>query len=116
MTCTMRACALTLLAMARDAWAFVAAVQLRGSRPAGATCASVWLPVYTSAPRCAFTRVAGCGGDVHARGHDASDYRVAREVGRQAKARFKGSITHLEKPKVCILNYPTMGESDGASL
>lgn len=48
MTCTMRACALTLLAMARDAWAFVAAVQLRGSRPAGATCASAWFLVHAS--------------------------------------------------------------------
>lgn len=89
---------------------------LRGGRPAGATCASAWLPVYTSAPRCAFTRVAGWGGDVHARGLDASEYRVAREVGQHAKARFKGSISHLEKSKARILNYPTMGESDGASL
>ena len=96
MTCTMRACALTLLAMARDAWAFVAAVQLRGCRPAGASCASVWLPVYTSAPRCAFTRVAGCGGDVHARGHDASDYRVAREVGQHAKADLKARFRTLK--------------------
>ena len=90
--------------------------QLRGSRPAGATCASAWLPVYTSAPRCAFTRVAECGGDVHARGLDASEHRVARGVGQHTKPRFKGSISHLEKTKVHILNYPTMGESDGRLL
>lgn len=28
----------------------------------------------------------------------------------------KGSISHLEKPKVRILDYPMMGESVGASL
>ena len=71
---------------------------------------------YECVARCAFTRVVGWGGDVHARGLDASEYRVAREVGQHAKARFKGSISHLEKPKVRILDYPTMGESDGASL
>ena len=66
--------------------------------------------------RCAFTRVAGCGGDVHARRFDASEHRVAREVGQHTKPRFKGSISHLEKSKVCILDYPTMGESTGVSL
>lgn len=71
---------------------------------------------YECVARCAFARVAGWGGDVHARGLDASEYRVAREVGQHAKARFNGSISHLEKPKVRILDYPTMGESDGASL
>ena len=112
----MRACALTLLAVERDAWAFVAAVQLRGSRPTEATCASAWLPVHASASRCAFTRVVECGGDVHARGLDASEHRVARGVGQHTKPRFKGSISHLEKTKVRILNYPTMGESDGRLL
>lgn len=51
MTCTMRACALTLLAMGRDAQAFVTAVQLRGSRPAGAMCASARFLVHASAWR-----------------------------------------------------------------
>lgn len=94
----------------------------RGSRPVTwqpsnrAACASAWLPVYTNAPRCAFTRVAECGGDVHARGLDASEHRVARGVGQHTKPRFKGSISHLEKTKVHILNYPTMGESDGRLL
>ena len=112
----MRACALTLLAMGRDALAYVAAVQLHGSRPTEATCASAWFSVHASAPRCAFTRVAGCGGNVHARGLDASEHRVARGVGQHTKPRFKGSISHLEKTKVRILNYPTMGESDGRLL
>lgn len=31
-------------------------------------------------------------------------------------ATCKGSIPHLEKPKVRILDYPMMGESVGASL
>lgn len=53
---------------------------------------------------------------MHARGLDASDYRADREVGQHAKVRFNGSISHLEKPKVCILDYPTMGELDGTSL
>ena len=42
---------------------------------------------------------------------------IARTVRWQhAKARFNGSISHLEKPRVRILDYPTMGESDGVSL
>ena len=42
---------------------------------------------------------------------------IARNVRWQhAKARFNGSISHLEKTKVRILNYPTMGESDGRLL
>lgn len=80
----MRACALTLLAMGRDAWAFVAAVHfmaaIRGGRPIEATCASAWFRPCECVARCAFTRVAGWGGNVHARGLDASDYRADREV------------------------------------
>ena len=81
-------------------------------------CASDRFLVHTSVWRDVPSRGSrgGGGGDVHARGLDASEYRVAREVGQHAKARFKGSISHLEKPKLRILDYPTMGESDGASL
>ena len=80
-------------------------------------CASDRFLVHTSVWRDVPSRGSrGGGGDVHARGLDASEYRVAREVGQHAKARFKGSISHLEKSKARILNYPTMGELDGASL
>ena len=96
MTHAMRACALTFLVMARDARAFVAAVQLRGSRPAGVTRASAWFSVYTSAPRCAFTRAAGRGGDVHARGLDAFECRVVHGVGQHAKARLKARFRILK--------------------
>lgn len=96
-------------------WAFVAAIHFVVAVQHGLR-VHAWFPVHTSVPRCAFTQAAGWGGDVCARGLDASEYRVAREVGQHAKARFKGSISHLEKPKVRILNYPTMGESDGRLL
>ena len=36
--------------------------------------------------------------------------------GSRGGAACKGSIPHLEKPKVRILDYPMMGESVGASL
>lgn len=42
---------------------------------------------------------------------------IARIVRwQQAKARFKGSIWHLEKPKACVLDYPKIGESVGRHL
>lgn len=114
----MRACALTLLVMARDARAFVAVVHFVVAVQQG-SCAPVL--GFSSIRACGAMRLhagrgVGWGGDVHARALDASGYRAACGVGQHAKARFKGSISHLEKPKVRILDYPTMGESDGASL
>lgn len=115
MTHTMRACALTLLAMGRDAWIFVAA-----SSYVAAAQQRLRAPVlgFPSARVC---RDAPSRGSRDGAGTcmlaDTMLPTIARIVRRQqAKARFKGSISHLEKPKVRILDYPTMGESDGASL
>ena len=49
-------------------------------------------------------------------GLPSSGLRTVRGDGQHAKARFKGSTSHLEKPGVRILDYPMMGESSGASL
>lgn len=44
-------------------------------------------------------------------GLPSSGLRAVHGVGQHAKARFKASIPHLEKPGVRILDYPMMGES-----
>ena len=101
--------------MGRDAWAFVAAVQLRGSRPTGLRAPVLGFP-STRVRRDAPSR-GSRGGVETCMLADSMLPTIARNVRWQhAKARFNGSISHLEKTKVRILNYPTMGESDGRLL
>lgn len=116
MTHAMRACALTLLVRARDARAFVAAAHFVVAVQRG-PCAPVF--DFSSIRVCgAMCLLAGRGVGWRRACLWTRCFRVSRGMryGQHAKARFKGSISHLEKPKVRILNYPTMGESDGASL
>ena len=98
--------------MPRLTWqpfSYMAAVQQRLRAPVlGFVHASVWRDAPSRGSR------DGAGTCMLA---DSMLPTIARTVRwQQAKARFKGSISHLEKPKVRILDYPTMGESDGASL
>lgn len=111
----MRACALTLLAMGRDAWAFVAAIHFVVAVQQGLRVLVLGFP-STRVRRDAPSR-GSRGGVETCMLADSMLPTIARNVRWQhAKARFNGSISHLEKTKVRILNYPTMGESDGRLL